>query len=339
MPNMSPSGHHTALQLSADCRVLLDAAPDAMLVVNRDGEIVLANPPAERLFGQLSGELMARSVESLLPERFRQRHKLHRETFLSDPQARSMGVGLELFALRIDGSEVPVDISLSPLTTQHGILTLVAIRDETGRQRAEDALRKSEREYRTLFENANDSIMVFELEDEIILDVNPKACETYGFTRDELVGMSLKTLTRDVSRGEEGLRRLLQTGVCHNYETVHLRKDGSAMNIVANSALIERDGRKVVLSIDRDDTERLRAQAERERLIAELTDALAKIKTLTGLLPMCSSCKKIRDEAGKWTALERYIRDRTDADFTHGICPECAMRLYPEHYKNKTEEN
>jgi PAS domain S-box-containing protein len=333
MPNMSPSGHHTALQLSADCRVLLDAAPDAMLVVNRDGEIVLANPPAERLFGQLKGELIARSVESLLPERFRQRYKIHRETFLSDPRARSMGVGLELFVQRIDGSEVPVDISLSPLTTQHGILTLVAIRDETERRRVEDALRKSEREYRTLFENANDSIMVFELEDEIILDVNPKACETYGFTRDELVGMSLKTLTRDVSRGEEGLRRLLQTGVCHNYETVHLRKDGSAMNIVANSALIERDGRKVVLSIDRDDTERLRAQAERERLIAELTDALAKIKTLTGLLPMCSSCKKIRDEAGKWTALERYIRDRTDADFTHGICPECAMRLYPEHYK------
>ncbi len=98
--------------------------------------------------------------------------------------------------------------------------------------------------------------MIFELENETILDVNPKACETYGFTRDELVGMSLKKLTRNVARGEEGLQRLLQTGSCRDYETVHIRKDGTEMNILANSALIERDGRKVVLSIDRDDTER-----------------------------------------------------------------------------------
>jgi hypothetical protein len=109
------------------------------------------------------------------------------------------------------------------------------------------------------------------------------------------------------------------------------------MNITANSALIERDGRKVVLSIDRDDTERIAAQTERERLIAELTDAVAKIKTLTGLLPMCSSCKKIRDEAGKWTPVELYVRDRTEADFTHGICPECALRLYPDHYRKPTK--
>lgn len=336
MPNLFRSGHPNAPKLSADCRILLNAAPDALLVVNRDGEIVIVNPPAEELFGHSQGQFTGRTVESLLPERFRQRHKLHRANFFSDPHARPMGVGLELFALRTDGREVPVDISLSPLSTEDGTFILVAIRDITDRKRAEEALRKSEREYRALFENANDSIMIFELEHETILDANPKACDTYGFTRDEIVGMSLKTLTRDVSRGEEGLRRLLQTGVCHNYETVHLRKDGTAMNIVANSALIERDGRKVVLSIDRDDTDRISVQAERERLITELTDALAKIKTLTGLLPMCASCRKIRDEAGKWTPLELYVRERTEADFTHGICPECAMRLYPEHYKKTT---
>jgi PAS domain S-box-containing protein len=333
MPHQPPAGLPTPRLISSDCRILLDAAPDAMLVVNREGEVVVANPAAERLFGFFGDEFTGRIVESLLPERFRKQHKLDRAIFVSDPRARPMGAGLELFALRSDGCEVPVDIGLSPLTVDGETYTLVAIRDVTEGRRAQEALRKSEREYRTLFENANDCIMIFELENETILDVNPKACETYGFSRDELIGMSLKKLTRNVARGEEGLQRLLQTGSCRDYETVHIRKDGTEMNILANSAIIERDGRKVVLSIDRDDTGRIRAQAEREHLIAELTDALAKIKTLTGILPICASCKKIRDEGGEWIAIESYVRDRSQADFSHGICPECARRLYPKYYK------
>ncbi|HME36131.1 MAG TPA: PAS domain-containing protein [Candidatus Sulfotelmatobacter sp.] len=336
MPKPPSLGHPTAPPLSDDCRVLLDAAPDAMLIVNGDGEIVIANPTAERLFGYSAAEFEGRAVESLIPGRLREQHELHRANYMSHPQARPMGAALELLAQRSDGTEVPVDISLSPLNTDHGAFVLLAIRDVTGRRRTEEGLRKSEREYRALFENANDSIMIFELESETILDANPKACEIYGFTRDEFIGMSLKSLTVDVPRGEEGLRQLLQTGSCRDYHTVHIRKDGTPMSIVANSALLERNGRKVVLSIDRDDTERIRAQAEREQLIEELTAALAKIKTLTGLLPICASCKNIRDEAGNWTAVERYVRDRSEANFTHSICPECAQRLYPDDYKKKT---
>jgi PAS domain S-box-containing protein len=336
MPNQPLHGHLTAPALSHDCSMLLAAAPDAILIVSLDGEIVVANPTAEKLFGYSQDRLIGRSVESLVPESRRELHKHNRAAYARDPQVRSMGVGLELFALGSDGREIPVDISLSPLNTDQGAFILAAIRDVTERRRAQDALRKSESEYRALFENANDSIMIFELENEIILDANSKACEIYGFTRDEFIGMSLKTVTRDVARGEEGLRTLLQIGSCRDYHTVHIRKDGTEMNIVANSALIERDGRKVVLSIDRDDTERIRAQAERERLIEELTSALARIKTLTGLLPICASCKNIRDEQGKWTPVERYVRDRSEAQFTHGICPECAARLYPDDYKKKT---
>jgi len=81
--------------------------------------------------------------------------------------------------------------------------------------------------------------------------------------------------------------------------------------------------------------ERKRAEEERGRLFSELQDTLAKVRTLSGLLPICSNCKKIRDDKGYWNQIETYIRDRSQAEFTHGICPECAQRLYPQDYKPK----
>ena len=82
--------------------------------------------------------------------------------------------------------------------------------------------------------------------------------------------------------------------------------------------------------VSRDITERKRMEEEREKLIHELQDALVSVKTLRGLLPICSHCKKIRDDKGYWNQIESYIRDHTDAEFTHGICPECMKKLYPD---------
>jgi DNA repair exonuclease SbcCD ATPase subunit len=81
--------------------------------------------------------------------------------------------------------------------------------------------------------------------------------------------------------------------------------------------------------------QRKKAEEEREKLIRELQDALAEVKTLSGLLPICSSCKKIRDDNGSWSQIEVYIRKHSDAEFTHGLCPECAKRLYPEFFGSK----
>jgi hypothetical protein len=97
------------------------------------------------------------------------------------------------------------------------------------------------------------------------------------------------------------------------------------------SALVDRAGRRsgVVLVI-RDVTERRRLELEREALITQLTSALSDVKTLSGLLPICSSCKKIRDDSGYWRTLERYISDHSQAQFSHGLCDDCMKKLYPE---------
>ncbi len=130
-----------SVTLEARFRELLESTPDGIVIVNPTGHILIANTQAETLFGYASGELRARQIEVLLPERYRGAHKGHRSNYFALPRTRAMGAGLELFGLRKDGTEFPVEISLSPLRSNETPLVMSAIRDVSERKRFEQALR------------------------------------------------------------------------------------------------------------------------------------------------------------------------------------------------------
>lgn len=191
--------------LKPNFQELLEAAPDAMIVFDRSGKITCANALAEKIFGYGPGEMIGLSSSELMPLRFRERHEVHQAGFFAKPVRRPMGTGMELVALRRDGDEFPVEISLSPFETAEGLLAISAFRDVSERKLAEQKLTQMNR---------------------------------------------------------------------------------------------------------------------------ELQAALHLVKQLTGMLPICSFCKKIRDEHGKWNHLETYICTHSEAEFTHSVCPECGRQHY-----------
>ena len=219
-------------------RVTVEAAPNAMIMVSRQGRIELVNSQTEKLFGYSREELLGQSVEILVPERYRASHGALRISFFREPLARPMGAGRDLFGLRKDGAEVPIEIGLNPISTGQGDFVLAAIIDISERKRAEEKLRAANEELRRtshLMEPV--ACFVRNMEDRVIY-WNPGATELYGFEPDETIGLVSHSLLKTVfpTPLDTILAQVKTTGSWDG-ELLHTRRDGQRITVASHWAL------------------------------------------------------------------------------------------------------
>jgi len=268
--------HHRAELAQSALENLFEASPDAIFVTDAEGIIRGANPRAAELFGHTQAELFGQPIETLVPARFRSRHPSHRENYNAHPRARQMGAAMNLFGLRKDGVEFPVDIMLKPVETASGPVVLSFVRDVTEQRAAMEALRRNDHQLRSIVESVRDYAIYLLDPDGCVMTWNPGAERIKQYSADEILGMHFSRFFshEDAERGRPAeLMRLAAERGRIEEEGWRVRKDGSRFWADTILTAIRDDAGQITgyAKVTRDFTDRKRAE---EAVMLQLSNAL-----------------------------------------------------------------
>jgi PAS domain S-box-containing protein len=316
----------TALRRSEErYRLLVESAADPIFMIDREGFLVFVNETAARYLGREPKDLEGTRMRDWFPRPIADWQLQQVRVVISDGVGRTVDSRSE-----IAGEERWFSAAIRPIREPSGVIqcALIIARDVTSMKRAQDLLRRTEGRYRTLAENfPNGSVFLFDenlrfalAEGAGLVEFGPPKEQLVGRTPCEAFPPEVCAALEPAYRGAlEGASTVLEVSYGDRvYEVRVLPVRGEGDDVVQGMAMTQ------------DITARKRAEQEREKLIEELREALASIKTLRGLVPICASCKKVRNDRSYWQQVEEYVHEHSEATFSHGLCRDCARKLYPD---------
>ena len=343
------------VQLNRRIELILNSAGEGILGLNIQGKHTFLNPAAARMLGYEPQELIG------IPSHITWHHTKPDGSpypveecpiYSAYRDGNVRHVATEVF-WRKDGTSFPVEYTSTPIISNGEISgAVVTFSDISELKRIEEDLIASKDYLENIINSSWDAIVISNNAGRIT-KCNRYFMNLVGYNEDEVIGRYVYDFsptaegTHESSAGEtvtideaffkqarEAIATMIENGNVANWQTYLISKSQKIIPVEENIVLLFDNAGNRIGSVGtlRDITERRRTENERDRLIAELQKALVHIKTLRGIVPICSSCKKIRDDQGYWNQVEVYVSEHTEADFTHSICPDCTQKLYPEIY-------
>ncbi|MBU0516790.1 MAG: PAS domain S-box protein [Proteobacteria bacterium] len=331
-------------------RGILGNIEDAYYEVDLAGNLTFFNDSLCRLYGYSRQELMGMNYRVYVPEDYVAEvyRAFNRVYATGEP---SKGSGWEYVTKDGTRRYGEASVTLIKDVGGRGVGFQGIVRDVTERRRAEEALRESEERYRLLAEEARDVIWSVDLKTMRLTHVSPSVERILGLTVNQAMKLDFEELFGPEpyqlvveALAEEAVVEAGGLPDRHPRRVIEFkldRPDGQTVWMEATIAFFRDDDSQPLglVGVARDITNRKLAEEEREKLIFELQHTLAEVKTLSGLLPICANCKKVRGDQGYWQQIESYISEHSETQFSHGICPDCLKKLYPEQYEKMIAEN
>jgi PAS domain S-box-containing protein len=300
-------------------RSFFEAMEDFIIVGTPAGKILYSNPATFRKLGYTNDELKKMHILDLHPSEFREEaERVFAEMFRGERQVCPLPLADK------SGDLHPVETRVW-FGKWSGFDCIFGICKDLSRE--QEALQKFDR----LFQSNPALMAVSSIPERRFSDVNQAFLKTLGFSREEVIGKTSMELGLWVEPESQTVmtQRLEKFGKVSDIELKVKRKDGMILDGLFSGEIVESQGKASLLTVMIDITGRKQAEEKREQLLEELQTALAEVKKLSGFLPICASCKKIRDDKGYWQQIEQYISDHSEALFSHSLCPDCARKLYP----------